>query len=96
MDRANYIYIKGCSRKEEMFYLTTYATHFISYVGVSLMAQNYRDRKGTHYHHSVDDSFNGQQGIFYVHYPIVKIIHTMVFGIPVVKYLLECEKNPTT
>ena len=38
-------------------------------------------------------SFHWQQGICYMHCPIDRIIHTMIFGIPIVGHWLEWEKS---
>ena len=78
--------------RKEMFYLTTYSTHFIyGYMASNIWLRTILIvRKETRCRH-IGYSLNLQQGFFYMHHPTDRIAHTTAFVTPVVEHWLERE-----
>ena len=76
-----------------MFYLTTHSTHFIyGYMASDIWLRTILIvRKETCCRH-IGYSFRlKKQGLFYMHHPTDRIIHTTAFVTPVVEHWLERE-----
>ena len=76
--------------RKEMFYLTSYSTHFIYGYGVEHMVKVHSDSKRGNLMlpHMLLFPINSK-GSFYMHHPTDRIAHTTTFVIPVVEHWLE-------
>ena len=78
--------------RKEMFYLTTYSTHFIyGYMASDIWLRTILIvRKETCCHH-IGYSFLLTARVLYMHHPNDRIAHTMAFVTPVMEHWLERE-----
>ena len=67
-----------------MLYSTTHSAHFIFSNMISNMVKNYSDNKRGYPLSPLHWLFDLSQGIFIMHHPPDKIVHTMAFGALVV------------